>query len=99
MTEGSDGGRAHVQSEICSLCVAVADATRNSSPYLYNQPLMETDRFLVLPSLGPLMLGHVMVVGKKHQASLASMSREAVEKYGRLAKQLRNFLFFERTSL
>ncbi len=89
MPEDSDRGKTQAGSAICALCVAVADATRHPSPFLHNQKLLETDRFIVLPSLGPLMPGHIMVVGKEHRDSLASMGREAFEEYERLANQLR----------
>jgi len=64
VSEKTDRGTTLVGSSICALCVAVADATRHATPFLHNQKLLETDRFIVLPSLGPLMPGHVMVVGK-----------------------------------
>jgi diadenosine tetraphosphate (Ap4A) HIT family hydrolase len=73
---------------ICALCVATADATRSEQPFLHNQKLFETRRFVVLPSLGPLVPGHVMVVSKAHYHSLASMGAEAVTEYESLAARL-----------
>lgn len=93
MAEETDLGKTRVGSSICALCVAVADATRHATPFLHNQKLLETDRFIVLPSLGPLMPGHVMVVGKEHLDSLASMGRDAFEEYEQLAKYLRGAPF------
>lgn len=51
---------------------------------------METDLFVVLPSLGPLVAGHVMVVSKLHCNSLAAMGLDAVSEYERLAAALRS---------
>ena len=89
MVEETNLGKTHVGTRICALCVAVADSTRHVTPFLHNQKLLETNRFIVLPSLGPLMPGHVMVVGREHQNSLASMGREALEEYEELANRLR----------
>jgi len=77
----------------CALCVAAADATRSGQPFLHNQKLMETPRFVVIPSLGPLVPGHVMVVSKSHFSSLASMGSEAILEYEGLAARLRTAPF------
>jgi diadenosine tetraphosphate (Ap4A) HIT family hydrolase len=74
---------------MCALCLAVADAARNEQPFLYNRKLVETRQFLVLPSLGPLVPGHVMVVSKTHCTSLAAMGADAIEEYESLAVRLR----------
>jgi diadenosine tetraphosphate (Ap4A) HIT family hydrolase len=73
--------------------VAVADGTRNQEPFLHNRKLLETRQFVVLPSIGPLVPGHVMVVSKAHCESLASMGADAVYEYESLAARLRNAPF------
>jgi diadenosine tetraphosphate (Ap4A) HIT family hydrolase len=74
----------------CALCVAVRDAiTPGGSTFLHNKNLLETERFVVLPSLGPFLAGHVMVVSKGHFASLASMGASAIDEYEHLAQLLR----------
>ena len=78
---------------MCALCAAVTDAQRYDRPFLYNRKLLETQRFIVLPSLGPLVPGHVMVVSKSHCDSLASMGLEAVLEYDCLAANLRTAPF------
>ena len=75
---------------LCALCCAVADATRYAEPFLYNSKLLETDRFVVVPSLGPLVPGHVMIVGKAHQESLAAMGPIALDEYNELAMKVRS---------
>lgn len=77
----------------CALCVAAADATRSAQPFLHNQKLLETPRFIVIPSLGPLVTGHVMVVSKAHFHNLASMGSEALLEYESLAARLRTAPF------
>jgi ATP adenylyltransferase len=82
-------------SKICALCNAVADATLFPDPFLFNSKLYETPRFVVLPSLGPLMPGHIMIVSKEHYLSLASMGQDAVNEYDELAAYLRNGPFLQ----
>jgi diadenosine tetraphosphate (Ap4A) HIT family hydrolase len=72
------------------LCTAVADATRYADPFLYNSKLLESGRFVVVPSLGPLLPGHVMIVSKTHLESLASMGPEALDEYNQLAVRVRS---------
>lgn len=93
MSEDSEHKPERVVTRPCALCVAVADATRHEEPFLHNRKLFETPRFVVLPSLGPLVVGHVMVVSKAHCHSLASMGHEAVEEYEALASRLRTAPF------
>ena len=81
------------KTRVCSLCVAVADAARSEQPFLCNRKLIETREFVVLPSLGPLVPGHVMVVSKAHCASLAAMSEHAIDEYESLAARLRRAPF------
>ena len=76
--------------ELCALCSVVADATRYAEPFLYNSKLLETDRYVVVPSLGPLVPGHVMIVSKEHQESLVAMGPAALDEYNDLAMKVRS---------
>lgn len=74
----------------CSLCSAVCDAKSMAGrPSLQNTPIAETDRFVVMPCVGPLVPGHVLVVSREHYPSLASMGREAIRDYQRLLDRFR----------
>jgi diadenosine tetraphosphate (Ap4A) HIT family hydrolase len=78
----------------CALCVAVRDATApGGCAFPYNRNLLETERFVVLPSVGPLFTGHIMVVSKMHFTSLASMGKPATQEYDHLAQRLRRAPF------
>lgn len=83
----------HSSRSTCALCVAVADATSGAEPFLHNCKLMETHRFLVLPSVGPIFPGHVLAVSKAHFSSLAAMGAEAIAEYEDLAARLRKAPF------
>src|SRR5215472_14709469 len=87
--------RAAPNASVCALCVAVADAMRHQEPFLYNRKLLETSRFVVLPSVGPLAAGHVMVVSKVHCESLASMGPDAIQEYDSVAARLRTAPFLQ----
>jgi hypothetical protein len=47
--------------------------------------LFKTANFVLLPSIGPLVRGHAMVVSRMHYSSLASMPQEAIREYEELA--------------
>lgn len=79
--------------EICALCVAVADATGGPDTFLHNRRLAETPNFVVVPTPGPLVPGHVMVVSKAHHYSLAGMGDDAIREYDDLAQRLRSAPF------
>lgn len=73
----------------CPLCGAVQGPDMPSgNRELQNTVLKQTNRFVVLPSVGPVLPGHVMVVSREHLPSLASMGREALAEYEALACEL-----------
>lgn len=79
--------------DVCSLCIAANDSA-TGEPFLYNRKLLETPSFVVLPSLGPLFPGHVMVVSKEHVHSLAAMGDAVLREYDDLSRRLREGPFF-----
>lgn len=72
----------------CALCRSVAEARLGDAAAVHNRKLLETPQFIVLPSVGPLVVGHVMVVSKAHCASLASMGKDAIDEYESVAGRL-----------
>ena len=82
---------------VCPLCVAAADATALEESFLHNTPLAESHRFVVIPSIGPFLPGHVMVVSKIHESSLLSMGVNAVQEYDSLAERLRRLPVWDGT--
>ncbi len=73
----------------CQLCNAVRDATRPNGPSFHgNTPLAESPNFLVLPCIGPLLSGHVIVVSRDHYPSLASMGSDAISEYNQLVHEI-----------
>ncbi len=66
----------------CALCKAIADANSDPEPTrLENTPLARSKHFVVLPSLGPLVLGHVLVVSRSHHPNLLSMGTNGLTAY------------------
>lgn len=66
----------------CVLCSAIKDSAGNEHPdNIYNKKLDESDNFSVLPCIGPLVKGHVMVVSKYHTDNLSKMGIERIKEY------------------
>ncbi len=61
----------------CELCNAIKDSS-SLNPKIWNTPLYETDSFIILPSIGPLVSGHVLICSKNHYQSLSFMKKEHV---------------------
>jgi len=78
----------------CALCRSVAEARLGDAAAVHNRRLLETPQFIVLPSVGPLVVGHVMVVSKAHSASLASMGKDAIDEYESVAVRLKRAPLF-----
>ncbi len=63
--------------ENCKLCYAVDDSLNNHrKTSIFNICLIETESFLVMPCIGPLINGHILIVSKNHYKSLAAMPEE-----------------------
>src|SRR5581483_7342303 len=54
-------------------CTFCAELKMGSDCALWNQPLAETENFVVVPSLGSLVQGWVLIVPKNHSLSLGAM--------------------------
>jgi len=60
----------------CCLCEAVVDSISNGNrSLLENRKLLESEHFVVIPSLGPFVEGQIMIVSKKHYSNLRSMDK------------------------
>jgi hypothetical protein len=55
----------------------------------YNTHLGSSERFIIVPALGPLVKGHVLVVSRVHLPSLAAMGSKAIEEFGEVGEQVR----------
>ena len=72
----------------CRLCTAI------QNPFVFGelQPrdtiLFRSKNFVLLPSIGPLVCGHAMVVSRTHYPSLASMPHEIIREYEDMVRVL-----------
>ncbi len=57
----------------CTLC---AELTARSGRASWNEPLMETENFVVLPSLGALVEGWLLILPKVHQLSMGALASQ-----------------------
>jgi len=60
---------------------------------IYNTILEETNNFLVIPDLGSLVDGYVLVVSKKHLYNMNQLSNDIKKEYFGLIKKYRNIFF------
>ena len=65
--------------EKCPICIAVKESLEKRDESIFNKGLYESDSFIVMPCIGPLEIGHVMIVSKTHYESLASMGSGAIK--------------------
>ena len=73
----------------CALCRAIVDnAGPQNKPRIENSILLESQRFVVIPAMGPMAPGHVLVVSREHHPSLAAMGEQAIQEYAGIAKHL-----------
>ncbi len=73
----------------CQLCEAVADATQSGGPArIENFPIKLTDKFLLVPSVGPLFPGQSLIVSRQHFTSLGAMGAAALNEYDSFVKSL-----------
>jgi diadenosine tetraphosphate (Ap4A) HIT family hydrolase len=73
----------------CLLCSAVRDAIRfDSSPAIENTPLRESERFLLIPCVGPLVAGQAIIVSRHHFPSLAAMGEQALVEYDAFVRRI-----------
>jgi len=70
------------------MCLAVSGAPA-PGPVDSNRHLAATDRFVVVPALGPLAVGHLLVVGMRHIPSLADEGEPAIEEYEQFVAGIR----------
>jgi ATP adenylyltransferase len=89
-------------SQSCELCSAIIDS-KKANRKIWNTTLYETQNFLIIPSIGPLVLGQVMIVSKDHDINLLSMSKEYIKEFLEIAKHFEvviggNALFAEHGS-
>lgn len=77
----------------CRLCRALEPS---EEPAIENTILFQSKRFVVLPALGPLSLGHVHVVSREHFPNLGSMGPDAIAEYEQIAEHLRHRPLFSK---
>jgi diadenosine tetraphosphate (Ap4A) HIT family hydrolase len=75
---------------MCVFCEVLEEFESPTMPPLnYNTCLAASDHFVVLPALGPLVKGHVLVVSKAHMPSLASLGEQAICEFEELAAEVK----------
>lgn len=73
----------------CNLC---AELTAKNGRKPWNECLLETDHFVVLPSLGALVEGWLLIVPKEHYICMGALPTAWRQEADCLAEQVRNLL-------
>jgi diadenosine tetraphosphate (Ap4A) HIT family hydrolase len=73
----------------CVFCRALEEPANPDMRPIYNTHLGSSERFVILPALGPLVRGHVLVVSRAHLPSLASMGPRAIQEFEDVGEQVR----------
>jgi len=74
----------------CVFCEVLEEPTSPAMPpHSYNTLLTSSDHFVVLPALGPLVKGHVLVVSRAHMPSLASLGEQAISEFQEVVAAVR----------
>ena len=72
---------------LCALCRAVDEEAREIRR-IYDTHLTVSEHFVVIPSLGPVTAGHVMVVSRSHAPNLAAMGQSVIDEYNALVESI-----------
>ena len=76
---------------MCSICTAI----KSEPDLIQNTVLFESERFVLLPTIGPLVAGHAMLASKVHYESLGEMGSLAISEFKEILKFFKQkFSFF-----
>ena len=73
-------------------CVLCANLTGHKSVEYWNRPLFESHNYVVLPSLGALVEGWLLIVPKSHFICVGAISQKLVEELHQLKTTLAQLL-------
>ncbi len=75
----------------CPLCYAAQSKPMFVDSVNVNTVLGCSENFLIVPALGPLVVGHVLAISTKHTAGLQYLSTEVQQSYEQLSTKLRKY--------
>src|ERR1700722_16377496 len=75
----------------CPLCQAVNGIACNQGDINANTILLDTNAFIVVPALGPLVLGHALAITKSHSLGLDYLNTSVKASYDKLSARLRRY--------
>ena len=67
--------------------------THNLNCKLVDSIIYESQNFVVIPGLGPLAPGYLMIMAKEHYLSLAQIPKELLPEYHEIEKDIEDILF------
>ena len=72
----------------CAFCTELASPDHLCEPYNGNRILYEDDYFVVLPTVGCLVEGYVMIMPQDHTFSIAQLDKRALRRLAHMTCQL-----------
>lgn len=72
---------------LCALCRAVNEEAIEVRR-VYDTHILSSDSFVVIPAVGPITPGHVMVVSRSHAPNLAALGRATIQEYESLVESM-----------
>ena len=78
---------------VCPLC-KIACSNRHLLPE-HDKPVIETESFIVVPAMGQLLEGYLLVSPKQHSPNLASLSTPLLVQLAKLKERVRSLIFKE----
>ncbi len=82
----------------CTLCAELSGERENNLCLVVfgkkiNRVIFETMNFIVLPSIGPIVEGHLLIVSKKHYLCMGALSSKLFLELGDLKRKIRTCLW------
>lgn len=82
------GDEAIMSHSTCRFCEIGAALLSNRSTNLWDRVLLETDNFFVVPSLGSLIEGWLLIVTKSHHICMGSLDRAQIAELENLMEEV-----------
>ena len=84
-----------MEKNLCRFCDIVMNYNNGNIQHIYNNPLFESENFLVLPALGSLVPGYIMIITKHHIPSMAYLNLKELNELIELVNYLKKILYEE----
>jgi diadenosine tetraphosphate (Ap4A) HIT family hydrolase len=83
---------------LCDFCDEFSGGNQNAFTRIYapvpkSRALFESENFVLVPSLGAIAEGHVLIIPKRHYTALADMPHRQIRELSELSERVRQIVF------